>query len=111
MFLSQSFRYEMKQDCMFSLLCCLHAAVFLFLHSCHTVVANKQFISIQDCHVVLKLIHILHRLKKQCMDVTLLVHCKNKVVVLITWWLLQLHHVGHNIGIKASSILTVSYIN
>ena len=22
-------------------------------------------------------------------------HCKNKVVFLIVWWLLQLHHVGH----------------
>jgi len=37
MFLSQSFRYEMKRDCMFSLLCCLHAAVFLFLRSCPTM--------------------------------------------------------------------------
>jgi len=23
------------------------------------------------------------------------IHCKTKVVDLITWWLLQLHHVGH----------------
>ena len=30
-----------------------------------------------------------------CMYIAHYVHCKNKAVVLTTWWLLQLHHVGH----------------
>ena len=50
-----------------------------------------------------------------CMYIAHYIHCKNKAVVLTTWWLLQLHHVGHvgdnTITYNVEEIAYASYIN